>query len=157
MFYFITNCTRIKTDEINETKLICNLYIYCYIEDMESNEQNRLSNGDIPVHRDVDWARYGLRDPEMQRNEKRNNGDSNNAFDPEMYQAGANELFAQEYVRKTVLVNCALLTNVVIIIITTVFCIKSLLEFRSLVEIKFLHLSACIVWYLGWGFHLLSY
>lgn len=73
---------------------------------MESNDQNRLSNGDTPVHRDVDWARYGLREPEMQRNEKRNNGDSNNAIDPEMYQAGANELFAQEYVRKTVLVNC---------------------------------------------------
>ncbi|XP_050446468.1 solute carrier family 12 member 8 isoform X2 [Cataglyphis hispanica] len=64
---------------------------------MESNDQSRLSNGDTPVHRDVDWARYGLREPEMQRNEKRNNGDSNNTFDPEMYQAGANELFAQEY------------------------------------------------------------
>ncbi|EFN67166.1 Solute carrier family 12 member 8 [Camponotus floridanus] len=66
---------------------------------MESNENNRLPNGDVQIHRDVDWARYGLRDPEMQRNAKRNNGDerSNNALDPEMYQAGANELFAQEY------------------------------------------------------------
>lgn len=78
--------------------------ISCYIEDMESNENNRLPNGDVQIHRDVDWARYGLRDPEVQRNAKRNNGDerSNNALDPEMYQAGANELFAQEYVREIV-------------------------------------------------------
>lgn len=71
---------------------------------MESNENNRLPNGDVQIHRDVDWARYGLRDPEMQRNAKRNNEDerSNNALDPEMYQAGANELFAQEYVREIV-------------------------------------------------------
>ena len=66
---------------------------------MGSNEDNRLANGDVRVHRDVDWARYGLRDPETQENAKRNNGDDNNALGPEMYQAGANELFAQEYVR----------------------------------------------------------
>lgn len=70
---------------------------------MEPND-NRLPNGNIQIlHRDVDWARYGLRDPEEQRNAKRNNGDGNNALDPEMYQAGANELFAQEYVREIVI------------------------------------------------------
>jgi len=69
-------------------------------EDMGSNEENRLPNGDVRVHRDVDWARYGLRDPETQENAKRDSEDSgNNALGPEMYQAGANELFAQEYVR----------------------------------------------------------
>lgn len=78
-------------------------------ENMESNEGNRLPNGDIQVHRDVDWARYGLRDPEMQRNAKRTNGDNNDAFDPDMYQAGANELFAQEYVRKQFKFNCVIL------------------------------------------------
>jgi hypothetical protein len=62
---------------------------------MGSNEENKLSNGDIAVHRNVEWAKYGLRDPEAQRSTKR---DNNNAFDPEMYQTGANELFAQEYV-----------------------------------------------------------
>ncbi|KAH0949988.1 hypothetical protein HN011_009260 [Eciton burchellii] len=61
---------------------------------MGSNEENKLSNGDIAVHRNVEWAKYGLRDPEAQRSTKR---DNNNAFDPEMYQTGANELFAQEY------------------------------------------------------------
>lgn len=67
---------------------------------MGSNEENRLPNGDIRVHRDVDWAKYGLREPETQGNGKRGSGDNgNNALDPEMYQAGANELFAQEYVR----------------------------------------------------------
>lgn len=65
---------------------------------MGSNEENRLANGDVRVHREVDWARYGLRDPdEGQENTKRDNED--NALGPEMYQAGANELFAQEYVR----------------------------------------------------------
>lgn len=65
---------------------------------MESNEDSRLPNGDVRVHRDVDWARYGLRDPEAQETAKRDNRDDN-VLDPEMYQAGVNELFAQEYVR----------------------------------------------------------
>ncbi|XP_011171737.1 solute carrier family 12 member 8 [Solenopsis invicta] len=63
---------------------------------MESNEDSRLPNGDVRVHRDVDWARYGLRDPEAQETAKRDNRDDN-VLDPEMYQAGVNELFAQEY------------------------------------------------------------
>ncbi|XP_014489552.1 PREDICTED: solute carrier family 12 member 8 [Dinoponera quadriceps] len=64
---------------------------------MGSNEENRLPNGDIQVHRDVDWSRYGLRDPEeAQRNAKRDD-EGYDAFGPEMYQAGTNELFAQEY------------------------------------------------------------
>lgn len=33
----------------------------------------------------------------------------------------------------------------------------SLIEFRSLVEIKFFYLSTCIVWYLGWGFHIMPH
>lgn len=67
--------------------------------DMGSNEENKLSNGDVGVHRDVEWAKYGLHDPEAQRNAKRSDNEgNNNAFDPEMYQTGANELFAQEYV-----------------------------------------------------------
>lgn len=69
---------------------------------MDSNERNRLPNGDVRVHRDVDWARYGLRDPEeAQEDAKRESADGGNALGPEMYQAGANELFAQEYVRDT--------------------------------------------------------
>lgn len=65
---------------------------------MDSNERDRLPNGDVRVHRDVDWAKYGLRDPEeTQENAKNDSGDGNNALGPEMYQAGANELFAQEY------------------------------------------------------------
>lgn len=66
-------------------------------KDMGSNEENRLPNGDVRVHRDVDWSRYGLRDREVQRNAVRDN-EGYNALGPEMYQAGANELFAQEYV-----------------------------------------------------------
>lgn len=61
---------------------------------MGPNEENGLRNGDIQAHRNVDWTRYGLRDAETQRNiekDKDNNGS-------EMYQTGANELFAQEYV-----------------------------------------------------------
>ncbi|XP_012542702.1 solute carrier family 12 member 8 [Monomorium pharaonis] len=65
---------------------------------MDSNEDSRLPNGDVRVHRDVDWARYGLRDREAQETAKRGSENGcNNALDPEMYQAGANELFAQEY------------------------------------------------------------
>ncbi|RLU15442.1 hypothetical protein DMN91_012436 [Ooceraea biroi] len=64
---------------------------------MGSNEENKLSNGDVAVHRDVEWAKYGLRDPEAPRNAKRDSEGNNNALGPEMYQTGANELFAQEY------------------------------------------------------------
>lgn len=90
---------------------------------MESNEENRLPNGDIQVHRDVDWARFGLRDPEMQRNAKRNNGDSNNAFDPEMYQAGANELFAQEYVKKAILMQLSY-SNLLLLLLQLLFVLN---------------------------------
>lgn len=65
---------------------------------MESKEENRLSNGDVRVHTNVNWTKYGLHDPETQESAKRNNEGNNNALDPEMYPAGANELFAQEYV-----------------------------------------------------------
>ncbi|XP_020283096.1 solute carrier family 12 member 8 [Pseudomyrmex gracilis] len=64
---------------------------------MESKEENRLSNGDVRVHTNVNWTKYGLHDPEAQESAKRDNEGNNNALDPEMYPAGANELFAQEY------------------------------------------------------------
>lgn len=123
---------------------------------MGSNEENRLPNGDIRVHRDVDWARYGLRDPEAQENTKRGSGDGNNVLGPEMYQAGANELFAQEYVRDMramIQSNIDSLCSVTVLQLSFVF----LAEFRSLVEVEFLHLSARIVRHLGWGFYILPY
>lgn len=67
---------------------------------MGSNEaENRLPNGDVPtVHRNIDWSsRYDLCDPEAQRDPKRDDK-GYDALGPEMYPAGANELFAQEYV-----------------------------------------------------------
>lgn len=68
------------------------------MKDMGSNKENRLPNGDVQTHGDVNWSRYGLRDPEAQINTKRETENCNNAFGSEMYQTGANELFAQEYV-----------------------------------------------------------
>ncbi|XP_076232268.1 solute carrier family 12 member 8 [Calliopsis andreniformis] len=65
---------------------------------MESNERNQLSNGDATNNRDIDWSRYGLHDTETQRsNEARRNNGAYEELGPEMYQTGANELFAQEY------------------------------------------------------------
>lgn len=68
---------------------------------MESNERNQLSNGDAGNNRDnIDWSRYGLHNnAETQRNnEARRNNREYDELGPEMYQTGANELFAQEYV-----------------------------------------------------------
>ena len=67
---------------------------------MESNERNQMSNGDATNNRDVDWSRYGLHNnAESQRNnETPRNNRNYEEFGPEMYQTGANELFAQEYV-----------------------------------------------------------
>ncbi|KOX68626.1 Solute carrier family 12 member 8 [Melipona quadrifasciata] len=66
---------------------------------MESNERNQMSNGDAANNRDVDWSRYGLHNnAESQRdNETPRNNREYEEFGPEMYQTGANELFAQEY------------------------------------------------------------
>lgn len=66
---------------------------------MEPKEENRLSNGDTIVN----WTKYGLHDPEAQEGAKRDNEGNNNALDPEMYPAGANELFAQEYVSAVII------------------------------------------------------
>nr|XP_033323092.1 solute carrier family 12 member 8 [Megalopta genalis] len=67
-------------------------------KNMEPNEQNQMSNGDVATNRDIDWSRYGLHNVETQRNNetRRNNGEYEE-LGPEMYQTGANELFAQEY------------------------------------------------------------
>ncbi|XP_043254051.1 solute carrier family 12 member 8 [Colletes gigas] len=67
-------------------------------ETMESNERKELPNGNTTNNRDIDWSRYGLHNTEMQRNNetRRNNGEYEE-LGPEMYQTGANELFAQEY------------------------------------------------------------
>ncbi|XP_078045178.1 solute carrier family 12 member 8 [Augochlora pura] len=67
-------------------------------KNMEPNEQNQMSNGDVTTNRDIDWSRYGLHNVETQRNNetRRNNGEYEE-LGPEMYQTGANELFAQEY------------------------------------------------------------
>ncbi|CAK9823077.1 Solute carrier family 12 member 8 [Anthophora retusa] len=66
---------------------------------MEINERNQLSNGDAANNRDIDWSRYGLHNnAESQRNNETQR--SNREYEelgPEMYQTGANELFAQEY------------------------------------------------------------
>lgn len=66
---------------------------------MESNERKQLPNGDATGNKDIDWSRYGLHNTEIQRNNetRRNNGEYEE-LGPEMYQTGANELFAQEYV-----------------------------------------------------------
>lgn len=120
---------------------------------MGSNEEIRLPNGDVRVHRDVDWSRYGLRDPEVQRNTRKDN-ESYNALDPEMYQAGANELFAQEYVS----------SHKAIVILYDILCVTYIIavflffsEFGSLVEVKLFYFPTCTVWYLGWSFYILSY
>nr|XP_003704031.2 PREDICTED: solute carrier family 12 member 8 [Megachile rotundata] len=67
--------------------------------EMESNERNQLSNGDAASNRDIDWSRYGLHNNvETQRNdETRRNNREYQELAPEMYETGANELFAQEY------------------------------------------------------------
>ncbi|XP_076228278.1 solute carrier family 12 member 8 [Nomia melanderi] len=67
-------------------------------KNMEPNERNQMSNGDATSNRDVDWSRYGLHNTETQRNNetRRSNGEYE-GLGPEMYQTGANELFAQEY------------------------------------------------------------
>lgn len=66
---------------------------------MESNDRNQLPNGDAASNRDIDWSRYGLHSAETQRsNELRRNNGQYEELGPEMYQTGANELFAQEYV-----------------------------------------------------------
>lgn len=65
---------------------------------MESNDRNQLPNGDAASNRDIDWSRYGLHSTETQRsNELRRNNGQYEELGPEMYQTGANELFAQEY------------------------------------------------------------
>ncbi|XP_076276652.1 solute carrier family 12 member 8-like [Lasioglossum baleicum] len=65
---------------------------------MESNDRSQMSNGDATSNKDIDWSRYGLHNVETQRNNetRRNNGEYEE-LGPEMYQTGANELFAQEY------------------------------------------------------------
>ncbi|KZC04571.1 Solute carrier family 12 member 8 [Dufourea novaeangliae] len=65
---------------------------------METNERNQITNGDATSNRDIDWSKYGLHNAETQRNNemRRNNGEYEE-LGPEMYQTGANELFAQEY------------------------------------------------------------
>lgn len=67
---------------------------------MESNERNQLSNGDTANNSDIDWSRYGLHNnAESQRNnEAQRHNREYEELGPEMYQTGANELFAQEYV-----------------------------------------------------------
>ena len=65
---------------------------------MESNESDQLPNGNVTSNKDIDWSRYGLHDTETQRtNETRRNNGEYEELGPEMYQTGANELFAQEY------------------------------------------------------------
>lgn len=66
---------------------------------MESNERNKLSNGDVINNKDIDWSRYGLHNnTETQKNnETQRNNRQYEEFGSEMYQTGANELFAQEY------------------------------------------------------------
>lgn len=76
----------------------CSKSSILYREDMGPNEENKLANGDIQAHRNIDWTRYGLHDPETHENIERDNKGNNSAFDPEMYQTSTNELFAQEYV-----------------------------------------------------------
>lgn len=64
---------------------------------MGPNNEDQVPNRDPNDDRNVDWSKYGLHNTEMQRNPQRNNG-SYEEFGSEMYQTGANELFAQEYV-----------------------------------------------------------
>lgn len=120
---------------------------------MGSNEENRLPNGDIRMHKDVDWSRYGLHEPEPQRNTRKDN-EGYNTLDPEMYQAGTNELFAQEYVssHETILIPHYILYSKCHSCFSIFF-----LEFRSLVEIELFYFSTCAIWYLGWCFYILSY
>ncbi|XP_076675412.1 solute carrier family 12 member 8 isoform X3 [Andrena cerasifolii] len=67
-------------------------------ERMESSEIEQLPNGNITSNKDIDWSRYGLHDTETQRtNETRRDNGEYEELGPEMYQTGANELFAQEY------------------------------------------------------------
>nr|XP_050849600.1 solute carrier family 12 member 8 [Vespula vulgaris] len=63
---------------------------------MGPNNEDQVPNRDPNDDRNVDWSKYGLHNTEMQRNSQRNNG-SYEEFGSEMYQTGANELFAQEY------------------------------------------------------------
>lgn len=121
---------------------------------MDSDERDRLPNGDVRVHRDVDWAKYGLRDPEeTQENAKNDSGDGNNALGPEMYQAGANELFAQEYVRNI----CDQSNADSLYSITLQRSCVFPTEFGSLVEIELLHLPTGVVRHLGRGLYVLPY
>lgn len=68
---------------------------------MESNE-NKLSNGDVINNKDIDWSKYGLHNniESQKNNETQRNNRQYEEFGSEMYQTGANELFAQEYVIK---------------------------------------------------------
>lgn len=117
---------------------------------MESNDRNQLPNGDAASNRDIDWSRYGLHSAETQRsNELRRNNGQYEELGPEMYQTGANELFAQEYVSNLFSENKALPLPFNMCLLVS--------EFRSLVEIKLLHFAACIVWNMGRCVYILSY
>lgn len=51
----------------------------------------------IKNSRSVDWSRYGLRNADSQSSEQFESS-VNNDLNSDLYQTGANELFAQEYV-----------------------------------------------------------
>lgn len=116
---------------------------------MESNESDQLPNGNVTSNKDIDWSRYGLHNTETQRtNETRRNNGEYEELGPEMYQTGANELFAQEYVsdrwRKEV--TRAIFPEY-----------AYFLEFRSMVEIKLFHFATRIIWYMGRCIYILPY
>lgn len=64
---------------------------------MISYERSRGDNGSVRNDREVDWSRYGLGNTENRR-PSQSEIRGHEELGSEMYQTGANELFAQEYV-----------------------------------------------------------
>lgn len=50
----------------------------------------------IKSGRNIDWSRYGLRNADGRSDDRSER--FNNDLNPDLYQTGANELFAQEFV-----------------------------------------------------------
>lgn len=64
---------------------------------MGSYERNQTDHTIVGNNREVDWSRYGLGNTGNRRPSRTENR-GHEELGPEMYQTGANELFAQEYV-----------------------------------------------------------
>ncbi|XP_066587510.1 solute carrier family 12 member 8 [Prorops nasuta] len=63
---------------------------------MKKEEENGVCNGVSTENKGVNWSRYGLNNEETSRHSQQDNRQYEE-LGPEMYQTGANELFAQEY------------------------------------------------------------